>query len=467
MSHLSVMCVGVLASGCSLVSSLDGYTFQAHLDGGFRADAAQDGGVSSDADTPVDGGRRVRDASPDSGPGGCPPCGDERPLCDEARMRCVQCLSSSDCASGTCNDGSCATVTDFHAALFHNCAVLEDGTVWCWGRNDYGQIGDGTAGTNRTVPTRVPGIVDASSITGGAHFTCVATTGGEVRCWGANRFEHMHERTHVLGSSEPEYSPTPVPITTASGVASLSGGNEFACFIPGSGQVTCWGANFGGQLGDGTFADRGTPAPVQHAGSPFTANQVDGGGGHACARRSDNSVWCWGANFTGALGTGDTADATTPRRVAGIPAVLEVASAGLHTCAAAADGIYCWGNNPNGQLGDGTTEMRTSPVLALAGPQWRHVAVGSEWSCAWTDAGAARCWGDNNRGALGDGSFAGPGPVDVMLTDVARLSAGELHTCAQRSDESLWCWGSNDFGQIGDGTVLVDRPAPTRVVWPE
>jgi len=331
----------------------------------------------------------------------------------------------------------------------HTCAVTADGGVKCWGSNSYGQLGDGTRTWHNT-PVDVSGLTSGvvAIAAGGAH-TCALMADGGVKCWGRNDFGQ-------LGNGRFGYRLVPADVSglTSRMIATAAGGTH-TCAVTVDGGVKCWGSNNYGQLGDGTTLDRNIPVDVSELTSGVVA--VAAGGLHTCALMEDSSVRCWGANWDGQLGDGTTTQRTTPVTVSGLTGrVVAIATGGFHTCALMADdGVKCWGANWYGQLGDGTTRSHTTPV-AVSGLTGGVVAIaaGGFHTCALTVDGGVKCWGRNDLGQLGDGTWTDRNtPVDVrgLSSGVVAITAGEFHTCALMADGGVKCWGSNDSGQLGDG----------------
>jgi len=351
--------------------------------------------------------------------------------------------------------GTIATVT---AGYGHTCAVTNAGGVHCWGHNSDGQLGDGTT-TDRLTPVAVSGLTGgaAAAAAGGSH-TCALTNAGGVLCWGQNTYGQLGDGTITSHS-------TPVAPTgwSALGAAVVAGGAH-TCALTATGGVWCWGSNTLGQLGDGTATDRATPVPVSDLSGGVVAAAA--GNAHSCAVTRSGAVLCWGWNADDQLG--DTVP-FTPATVIGLAAVTgKLSTRSDHTCAVTDSGsAWCWGFNWNGQLGDGTTADRLSPVAVAGLPSGVvAVAAGEYHSCALTSAGAVWCWGWNPLGQLGDGTTTDrwtPGPVTGLASGVVALSAGYHHTCALLAGGAIHCWGSNGTGQLGDGTTVV-RTTPVPVV---
>jgi alpha-tubulin suppressor-like RCC1 family protein len=204
------------------------------------------------------------------------------------------------------------------------------------------------------------------------------------------------------------------------------------------------------------FAVAGTAGPASAGPVPV----VTSGGGHSCALMTDQTVWCWGRNTVGQLGTGTTADSLVPVWVRTLPPAINVSAGHDHTCAVnTSNQVLCWGANAFGELGNGTTSVDNPlPVFAL-GIAASQVSAGDQFSCAVTLAHTVDCWGDNNFGELGNGTLADSStPVKVKnLTNVTQVAAGYFHACALESNGTIWCWGDNSNGQLGNGSVTASK----------
>ena len=251
----------------------------------------------------------------------------------------------------------------------------------------------------------------------------------------------------------------------APSAGTLAAGGDHTCLVTAAGGVKCWGANESGELGDGTTADRATPVAVSALSG---VARVAAGAAFTCAVSTGGALSCWGANESGELGDGTTANRATPGAVSGLSSgVTDVALGISHACAVtAAGGVKCWGGNLFGQLGDGTETNHSTPadVTGLTSGV-AAVAAGGYFSCALTLAGGVKCWGDNAFGQLGDGTTTDRSePVDVtgLASGVTAIGVSEGgHACAVLDSGALKCWGNNEYGQLGE-----DRGCPTPCTTP-
>lgn len=285
---------------------------------------------------------------------------------------------------------------------------------------------------------------------------CATDLEGKAWCWGANGGGQIGDGTVTPRS-------VPTAVQSANTLHGLVTGGAHSCALDAQGAAWCWGANAVGQLGDGSVIPRLTPTAVL-GGHHFT--QLAAGTAHTCGRRDDGQVLCWGSNANGRLGDGTTTTRLTPVAVVGGNFASVHASNSSHTCGLRADGTaWCWGSNAAGRLGDGTTSDRTSPVPVLGGQAWQALDAGWAHTCGiQAGTGSAYCWGAGEQGQLGTGSASSqtiPVPVDGGHA-FAGVSVGGAHSCAVKVGGATWCWGENAAGQLGDGTQT-RRLAPVLV----
>jgi alpha-tubulin suppressor-like RCC1 family protein len=357
--------------------------------------------------------------------------------------------------------GLASGVAAVAAGGYHSCAITSVGGVVCWGRNLYGQLGDGTT-TDQLTPTAVSGLASGvAAIAAGGSYTCALTTVGGVVCWGQNNYGQLGD-----GTTTNRLTPTAVS-GLASGVAAIAAGGSHTCALTTGGGAVCWGYNSSGQLGDGTMTNRSTPTAVSGLASGVAA--IEPGGTYTCVRTTSGSVLCWGLNHVGQLGDGTVTQRLTPTAVSGMTSgAAAIATGDFHSCAVTEGGtLACWGDNTYGQLGDGTTLHRATAmgVTGLSSGV-AAIALGYGHSCALTTGGGVLCWGQNIDGQLGDGTNTGgsaPVAVSGLATGVSAVAGGGgSHNCALNTSGGVVCWGANAYGQLGDGTTT-ERWVPTAV----
>lgn len=357
--------------------------------------------------------------------------------------------------AGTSRSGSRHFVIAPGAA--HTCLLSPEGSAYCWGSNNQGQLG--TGGTQPSAgPATVATNVHLSSLAPGLSHTCALTASGAAYCWGDNDRGQLGDGTTATHA-------TPARTTGKHSFVSIESGAEHSCALTADGHVFCWGANAHGQLGDGGIADHSTPGAVS-GGMTFT--DVAAGWNHACALNDAGAAYCWGSNEAGQLGDGTTIDRPTPTPVQTNVHFIALSGGSAHTCGITASGAaFCWGQNRFGQLGDGGTIRHLTPTAVNGNERYISISAGGVHTCAVTRDHNALCWGRNSYGQLGDGSAVDrSSPVRVSgghsFTSVSAFGA---HTCGTTTSDEMFCWGYNLEGQLGDGTrehrarpVYVEKP---------
>ena len=330
----------------------------------------------------------------------------------------------------------------------HTCSLTTSGAVQCWGNNSDGQLGNGTI-THSATPVPVSGLNSGvAAISGGANHTCALTSAGAVRCWGKNNYGQV-------GNGTTSQQTVPVSVSgLSSGVTAIGTGVSHSCALTSAGGVQCWGYNTNGQLGNGTTTSSSTPVPVSGLSSGVLAIAV--GGNHSCAFINTGAVLCWGYNGYGQLGNGTTTQSTTPVPVTGLSTgVVRIAAGYGHTCALNNVGVMqCWGWNGYGQLGNNTTTSSVTPVTVTGlASGVSAISAGYAHTCAMTSGGTVQCWGYNYFGQLATGdAYSSSIPVTVSgLSGVVAIATGHDHTCVLTSTGGVQCWGSEYYGQLGNG----------------
>ena len=356
-------------------------------------------------------------------------------------------------AAGPANPAPTSVPTAISAGWNHTCALLDDGSIRCWGYNGAGQLGDGTV-DNSILSVKVKGISTAIAISAGWTHTCAILADHSVACWGWNMYGQLGDGTTTIRNE-------PVPVQGIMTAVSIAAGYGQTCAALANGTVDCWGLNDWGQLGDGTNTNRLLPNPVSGIA---TGVSVAAGHYRSCAVLADHTGSCWGG---GMLGNGATSGSKTPVTVSGLTTLVNIQVGEYHICGLLSGGqVDCWGGNYLGQLGTGTTADSAVPVAAggFAGAftTATEVATGGLYGCARLADGTVHCWGESN--SLGDGTPDAWNPVTVTGIDSATaLAAGSLHTCVVLTDHGIRCWGYNASGQLGDGTSI-SRPTPVAVI---
>lgn len=342
----------------------------------------------------------------------------------------------------------------------HTCALTSGGIAYCWGRNQFGQIGiGGTADRQR--PALVNTALTFVRISAGSRHTCGIASTGMAYCWGSNAGGQLGD-----GTMTTRETPTLVNDTL---FADVSAADTHTCGLTGSGKVYCWGNNTAGQLGDGTNTASTVPVLVT-GGRTYTALAADSA--HSCAVASTSTGWCWGKNASSELGNGGTVNSNVPLQVSGGQAWSAISVGEAHSCAVTTAGApYCWGAGGNSQIGDGATASRTIATAVSGSIVATRLTSGWYYNCViggTTGAsGVIYCWGYNANGQLGDGTKTDrPAPVAITVANVtafSRIDAARYHTCAVTfTGGDIYCWGYNAEGQLGDGTTF-ERLTPTRV----
>lgn len=386
-------------------------------------------------------------------------------------------------------DAGPCRVVGVSAGAHHTCAWANDGAAWCWGANDRGELGTGTP-AKWLAPSAVKASAGFASLAAGSDHTCGVKSNGALWCWGYAAFGQIG-----AGQADVNCVCVASPVLVGSlglQVAGVGAGNGHNCALLKDGSVTCFGWNIDGQLGGGTTGSSSSFVPVTTLGK--SVSKIAVGGDHACAVKSDGTVWCWGSNDACEIGIGPPTDpggcfgnacAPTPVQVSGLASVASVAAGDKHTCAVKSDGtLWCWGKTADGEIGDGNTTgdggwspaCRNVPVQVVAlGTDVAEVAAGASHTCARKKDGTVWCWGLDSADQLGDGGNASATcgftslpcettPVQVAgVAGAVAIAAGGDHTCVLSADGTVKCWGDNSDGQVGDGTNVSPVAAPTAV----
>lgn len=373
------------------------------------------------------------------------------------------------------------------AGSMHACALLTDTSVACWGNNYWGQLGNQYHYDDVPYPipvylaaadkTQLTGIV---GITAGAEFSCALQNTGAVFCWGRNQFGQLGRGAVDSNWGHPFAQAVPLPAKAIAVVA--QSGSTHVCALLDDAQKTlrCWGKNWWGQLGDGSTDNRASPVEVKVTewdGSKWTlagVRQVTVGASHSCAILSDMTAACWGSNSKGQLGN-DTPDFSfSPTTVViaeadgSRPALGDIATitgGAEHTCVSFGStwSAACWGSNIDGQLGVPEIAGFTNSPVGIRSLGVKQLSAGYNHTCAVLADGRIACWGGNKYGQIGDGtSYDSRSPV-VLTSTALQISSGYEFSCAVMTDTNVNCWGDGSFGELGLGSDA-DSSIPQNVL---
>ncbi len=338
------------------------------------------------------------------------------------------------------------------AGGWHSLVVCEDSTVKAFGENATGQLGNNST-DDSNVPVTAIGLNGIISVSAGgdqleAHSMALKAD-GTVWCWGSNLYGGLGNGLTGTNNS------TKIPVQTLllTNIKAISAGGWHSVALKQDGSVWCWGWNSDGQLGDGSNTDKSIANQVPNLNN---IKQIAAGTYHTLALKQDGTVWAWGDNLYGQLGDGTTIDRNSPVQVQGLTDVIHIAAGRFYSLAIKSDGtVWCWGQNLYGQLGDGSTTDRSTPVqvqnflgaTAMASCGAFHTVVVKNDGSVWA-------WGRNTYGNLGNNTVNNSSlPVQMMgINDVAGVAAGTNFTILYKTDGSFWGCGRNASGQLGDGT---------------
>ena len=333
---------------------------------------------------------------------------------------------------------------EIRAGGWTTCARKANGEVWCWGENNNGQVGIGTV-ENVGRPTKIDGLV-ATQISVGEGAVC-ALEAGHYRCWGVYR---------QLGQEDVTDGSRPQPPSALGGLVEISVGMDGTCATSDDGSAYCWGDDDFGGLGNGApFVGESTPQLVAATGLAHVSSGLQ----HACAVKG-NDIMCWGRGSYGQLGDGRDLGGT-PTKIA-LTGMTEVGVGRGFACARSAAKLYCWGVDDNAQLADGSGDPRPTPVEISIPAQITSLTVGAYHACVATATVGPRCWGANNSGALGVGDTSFKPGIVAPAIGSQLLVAGDGFTCGITAGGAVQCWGTNDYGELGDGTEIA-KTSPNTV----
>jgi alpha-tubulin suppressor-like RCC1 family protein len=369
------------------------------------------------------------------------------------------CCDGDQCEAGlTCLADQCGCVTGIVAGNRHTCISKANGSVWCWGANDLGQLGN-QANAFESTPIEVGSdLGEGSSVAALSAFqtTCALRSDDIAICWGQNANAQVDFEDLVSTVLPPTQN------SAAAGTSLIAAGGTHTCFgKSGASIATCFGDNTNGQLTTATPS----PGPVDLSGT-FQFAEMEAGNQHTCGRTAAGDVFCWGLNTLGQLGVDPIG---TPTSAAQIQVTLgqaaDLAVGRNHTCARVGNEVHCWGQNANGELGDGTGTPQFSPATLAMLPAQLTVAELISYpdsTCALMTNGDLFCWGSNAFGQLrlppdkmGEDQVRTLTPQQIDLDGLLAVdvAGGATHSCIRTDIGEVYCWGTNTQGQIGNGST--------------
>jgi alpha-tubulin suppressor-like RCC1 family protein len=341
------------------------------------------------------------------------------------------------------------------AGLSHSLAIKSDGSLWAWGSNGSGQLGDNTT-EDRNMPTRIGADTGWVWVAAGNNDSLALKSDGSLWAWGYNHFGQLGDSTTIDRSK-------PTRIGALTDWVVVAAGDMHSLAIRTNGSLWAWGSSVKGQLGGAT----GNHSIPNRVGTDTNWVAAAAGENHSLALKSDGSLWAWGYNNSGQLGDGTTTDRDKPTRIGMENTWVAVAGGFNQSLAIKSDGsLWAWGLNQYGQLGDATTTNRTKPVRIGNDTDWVAVAEGMDHTLALKSDGSLWAWGHNDRGQLGDGTTTDrhqPTPIVGLGTKWVSVAGGQGYSLGLSSVGALGAWGGNSGGELGIGNE-VDKHIPTGVI---
>ncbi|MFO1243528.1 MAG: hypothetical protein U1E36_10105 [Rickettsiales bacterium] len=337
---------------------------------------------------------------------------------DVIRWQQLYALKPSPDESAVCTLPGSTDLPRLASGYFYSCVIDGDGKLYCWGRNDVGQVGNGTSGNS-----------------------CYPSASGNCE--------------------------VPDQITAFDDWQTVDADYLHTCAIRDNGKLYCWGDNSHGGLGRGNTTDSTVPVLIDGQSHDITDwVQVSVDGDATCALRRNGEAYCWGFNDAGQTGDGTTTERRWPTKVSGSQWSF-ISTSDKHACGVRCGHAYCWGDGSNGKLGNGSTADRILPTEVAGGiTDWIQVSTDAQMTCGLRANGKILCWGDNTHGALGNGGGSNssvPVPLEGDIASFTNLDVGGYGGCALHTNDELYCWGSNQYGQLGTNNAPADSPIPVQV----
>jgi len=341
--------------------------------------------------------------------------------------------------------------------------VVTGGTVWAWGNNGSGQLGDGTF-VNHALAQPVTGITSVTAVAAGGSHSLALKSDGTVWAWGSNS-------NGQLGDGNVNFHATPNQVPGLTGIIAIAAGQNHSLALKSDGTIWAWGSNGNGQVGDGTVGNnRLSPVAVTATGFTNNITAIAAGANHSLAIVTGGGLWAWGQNANGQVGDGTLVQKVVPTAISlttcAAGAATAIAGGFSHSLAVVSGTVCAWGLNANGQLGDGTTTQRTAPVATSTLSGITAVSAGSNHSLALKSDNTVWAWGANGVGQLGDTTTTSSlTPVQAVgITTGVEIAAGNSYSVARLSSpvDTVMTWGAEGQGELGDGITDL-RPVPIQI----
>lgn len=333
---------------------------------------------------------------------------------------------------------------DISSGIGHIVALSNDGEVYAWGRNKYGQLGNGLELDEYTSPEKIESLTNIIKIESGINHSIALDHNGNIYAWGDNSYGQFGNGNNI-GSN------VPVLVDTINDINNIAVGYNHTIFVKNNDGIYACGNNEYGQLGNGITNNSNLPIKISNNSEPVS---ISGGLNHTLEIDNQNNIYVWGSNINQQLGVTENTGAFVPVSVYNLDNVISIASGKYHNLALRKDGtVWSWGYNSHKQLGDGSTINIDIPKKVM--DDVKSIAAGHYHSLALKTDGTVYAWGFNGYGQLGNnGQVKDYSPVKVdNLTDVKAVAAGEYHSLALKNDGTVYSWGRNENGQLGNGST--------------
>ena len=338
----------------------------------------------------------------------------------------------------------CQCFQNISAGYKQVAALKSDNSLWAWGNNDMGVLGNGTNSAHST-PIHI--FNNCQSISFGYEHSMAIKQDGTLWTWGGNNYGQLGDGTNIGRI-------LPTQIGSETNWMKIDTRDLYSFALKNDGTLWAWGWNFYGQFGDGTYTFQNIPTQIG-----TDTNWIDiSGNEHTIALKTDGSLWAWGQNNFGELGNGTNTESTVPIQIGMDNNWLSISGGGTHNLAIKNDGtLWSWGQNNYGQLGDGTFINKSNPIQVGTDNDWQIISASDDYhSMAIKNNGTLWAWGHNDYGQLGDGTSLNKNiPVQIGSdTDWQNIDCGVSYSIAIKNDGSFWAWGANDIGQFGNGSHI-------------